>query len=198
MTSCIILSQLEIGPAALNHTEHTVSTLGSVVVGEPGRPVEDLEGELEKKIRLLEKERKNLRKETQSHHQHIDQGLNTLQERIAELEQSKEEGWVQLRGKVVKLSLDFKLILLIFSPQVLQITVTPKGINFPSPCGLTTCMGLSGGIFQRCTPSRHVCGSSLPRVELGHHFPMLYRNNPMKLSCCREFIILQNYSSMIR
>lgn len=197
MTSCIILSQLEIGPAALNHTEHTVSTLGSVVVGEPGRPVEDLEGELEKKIRLLEKERKNLRKETQSHHQHIDQGLNTLQERIAELEQSKE-GWDQLRGKGEKLSLDFKLILLIFSPQVLQITVTPKGINFPSPCGLTTCMGLSGGIFQRCTPSRHVCGSSLPRVELGHHFPMLYRNNPMKLSCCREFIILQNYSSMIR
>ncbi|KTF96853.1 hypothetical protein cypCar_00025047 [Cyprinus carpio] len=80
--------ELEIGPAAMNHTEHTVSTLGSVVVGEPGRPVEDLEGELEKKIRLLEKERKNLRKETQSHHQHIDQGINTLQERIAELEQS--------------------------------------------------------------------------------------------------------------
>ncbi|XP_052394460.1 neuronal pentraxin receptor-like isoform X1 [Carassius gibelio] len=80
--------ELEIGPAAMNHTEHTVSTLGSVVVGEPGRPVEDLEGELEKKIRLLEKERKNLRKETQSHHQHIDQGINTLQERITELEQS--------------------------------------------------------------------------------------------------------------
>ncbi|XP_016112096.1 neuronal pentraxin receptor-like [Sinocyclocheilus grahami] len=80
--------ELEIGPAAMNHTERTVSTLGSVVVGEPGRPVEDLEGELEKKIRLLEKERKNLRKETQSHHQHIDQGINTLQERIAELEQS--------------------------------------------------------------------------------------------------------------
>ncbi|TRY62387.1 hypothetical protein DNTS_006574 [Danionella cerebrum] len=83
--------ELEIGPAAMNHTDHTVSTLESVVVGEPGQPVEDLEGELEKKIQLLEKERKNLRKEAQSHHQHIDQGINTLQERIAELEQSLTE-----------------------------------------------------------------------------------------------------------
>ncbi|XP_065115655.1 neuronal pentraxin receptor b [Paramisgurnus dabryanus] len=83
--------ELEIGPAAMNHTEHVASTLGSVVVGEPGRPVEDLEGELEKKIRLLEKERKNLRKETQGHHHHIDKGINTLQERIAELEQSLTE-----------------------------------------------------------------------------------------------------------
>lgn len=83
----------------MNHTEHVASTVGSVVVGEPGRPVEDLEGELEKKIRLLEKERKNLRKETQGHHQHIDQGLNTLQERIAELEQSKNVGRVKLGAK---------------------------------------------------------------------------------------------------
>lgn len=95
----ISLSQLEIGPAAMNHTEPVASTLGSVVVGEPGRPVEDLEGELEKKIRLLEKERKNLRKETQGHHQHIDQGINTLQERIAELEQSKNGGRVKLYCK---------------------------------------------------------------------------------------------------
>lgn len=83
----------------MNHTEHVSSTLGNVVVGEPGRPVEDLEGELEKKIRLLEKERKNLRKETQGHHQHIDQGINTLQERIAELEQSKSERWGKLGVK---------------------------------------------------------------------------------------------------
>ncbi|XP_051549693.1 neuronal pentraxin receptor-like isoform X2 [Myxocyprinus asiaticus] len=80
--------EMEIGPAAFNHTGHAVSTLGSMVVGEPTRPVEDLEGELEKKIRLLEKERKNLRKETQNRHQHIDQGINTLQERITELEQN--------------------------------------------------------------------------------------------------------------
>ncbi|XP_051978214.1 neuronal pentraxin receptor-like [Xyrauchen texanus] len=80
--------EMEIGPPAMNHTEHAVSTLGSVVVAEPDMPVEDLEGELDKKIRLLEKERKNLQKETQNHHQHIDQGIITLQERIAELEQS--------------------------------------------------------------------------------------------------------------
>ncbi|KAL7833956.1 hypothetical protein AOLI_G00289160 [Acnodon oligacanthus] len=75
--------ELEMVPVVLNHTE--------AVVGAPGQAggrVEDVGGDLERKVKLLEEERKNLRKETQNHHQHIDQGINTLQERITELEQS--------------------------------------------------------------------------------------------------------------
>ncbi|KAI4893607.1 hypothetical protein NFI96_031492 [Prochilodus magdalenae] len=56
--------------------------------GQAGGRVEDVGGDLERKVKLLEEERKNLRKQTQNHHQHIDQGINTLQDRIAELEQS--------------------------------------------------------------------------------------------------------------
>ncbi|KAM6972246.1 neuronal pentraxin receptor b [Aplochiton taeniatus] len=53
--------------------------------------VEDLEGELERKIKLLEKERQSMRKDTQTHHQKIDQGIDTLQHRITELEQTLTE-----------------------------------------------------------------------------------------------------------
>lgn len=60
--------------------------------------MEDLEGELEKKMELLEKERKALRKETQGHHKEIDEGLNTLHNRIAELEQSERGGTAVARG----------------------------------------------------------------------------------------------------
>uniref|UniRef100_A0A4W5RU90 Neuronal pentraxin receptor b n=1 Tax=Hucho hucho TaxID=62062 RepID=A0A4W5RU90_9TELE len=56
-----------------------------------GGPWKDLEGELERKIEMLEKERKALRKETQTHHKQIDQGIDTLHQRIAELEQSLTE-----------------------------------------------------------------------------------------------------------
>uniref|UniRef100_A0A8C9TXQ2 Neuronal pentraxin receptor b n=3 Tax=Scleropages formosus TaxID=113540 RepID=A0A8C9TXQ2_SCLFO len=53
--------------------------------------VEDLEDELERKMKMLEKERAALRKETHDHRQEIDQGLNSLHHRIVELEQSLSE-----------------------------------------------------------------------------------------------------------
>uniref|UniRef100_A0A3P8YZF2 Pentraxin (PTX) domain-containing protein n=3 Tax=Esox lucius TaxID=8010 RepID=A0A3P8YZF2_ESOLU len=56
-----------------------------------GGPWKNLEGELERKIEMLEKERKALRKETQTSHKQTDQGIDTLQHRIAELEQSLTE-----------------------------------------------------------------------------------------------------------
>ncbi|XP_029583144.1 neuronal pentraxin receptor, partial [Salmo trutta] len=53
--------------------------------------MEDLEGELERKLELLEKERKALRKESQRHRQEIDQGINSLHHRIAGLEEGLSE-----------------------------------------------------------------------------------------------------------
>ncbi|KAA0705981.1 Neuronal pentraxin receptor [Triplophysa tibetana] len=50
------------------------------------RRLEDLEGELKRKIKQLEEERKALRKETQKHQEHIDYGLDTVQQRISSLE----------------------------------------------------------------------------------------------------------------
>uniref|UniRef100_A0A3Q3WIM7 Pentraxin (PTX) domain-containing protein n=1 Tax=Mola mola TaxID=94237 RepID=A0A3Q3WIM7_MOLML len=71
--------EAEIGPAA-----------------SPGRGkgtwrVEDLEGELERKIKMLEKERQAMRKETQVHHEKINQGLNTVSHRVSELEHTLAE-----------------------------------------------------------------------------------------------------------
>ncbi|KAM4611426.1 neuronal pentraxin receptor b [Polymixia lowei] len=53
--------------------------------------VEDLEGELERKIKMLEKERQTMRKETQGHHDKIDQGIDTVTHRITELEHTLTE-----------------------------------------------------------------------------------------------------------
>uniref|UniRef100_A0A3B3UN74 Neuronal pentraxin-2-like n=1 Tax=Poecilia latipinna TaxID=48699 RepID=A0A3B3UN74_9TELE len=55
----------------------------------PARPwgVEDLEEELERKVELLEKERKALRLEAAKHRQEIDQGISKLQHRISGLEE---------------------------------------------------------------------------------------------------------------
>ncbi|KTF75041.1 hypothetical protein cypCar_00034156, partial [Cyprinus carpio] len=55
------------------------------------RRVEDLEGELKRKIKLLEEERKALRKETQKHQEHIDYGLDTVHQRISSLEKGLSE-----------------------------------------------------------------------------------------------------------
>ncbi|KAJ8283638.1 hypothetical protein COCON_G00024880 [Conger conger] len=87
----------ELGPLAHNLSEMSLKGL----VGISGAPrrlgetapwrVEDLEGELERKIDQLEKERATLRKQSQSHHQEIDQGISTLHHRIAQLEQSLSE-----------------------------------------------------------------------------------------------------------
>uniref|UniRef100_A0A8C9Y4N7 Neuronal pentraxin receptor a n=1 Tax=Sander lucioperca TaxID=283035 RepID=A0A8C9Y4N7_SANLU len=49
--------------------------------------MEDLEGELERKVELLEKERKTLRLETEKHRQGIDRGINKLHHRISGLEE---------------------------------------------------------------------------------------------------------------
>lgn len=47
--------------------------------------MEDLEGELERKLELLEKERKALRLETEKHKEKIDHGISKLQNRISGL-----------------------------------------------------------------------------------------------------------------
>ncbi|KAM8879934.1 neuronal pentraxin receptor-like isoform 2-T2 [Spinachia spinachia] len=71
--------------------------------GSAGRPkgpwrVEDLEGELERKIKLLEKERQTMRKETQGEHEKIHQGIDTADHRLTEIEHMVEpsfpEGFV--------------------------------------------------------------------------------------------------------
>ncbi|XP_042340353.1 uncharacterized protein LOC121941594 [Plectropomus leopardus] len=53
--------------------------------------VEDLEGELERKIKLLEKERQAMRKETQGQHQKINQGIDNVNHRVTELEHTLTE-----------------------------------------------------------------------------------------------------------
>lgn len=51
--------------------------------------MEDLEGELERKVELLDKERKALRLETEKHRQKIDRGINKLHHRISGLEEGR-------------------------------------------------------------------------------------------------------------
>ncbi|XP_020499167.2 neuronal pentraxin receptor b [Labrus bergylta] len=53
--------------------------------------VEDLEGELERKIKMLEKERQAMRKETHGQHEKINQGIDTVSHRVAELEHTLTE-----------------------------------------------------------------------------------------------------------
>lgn len=62
--------------------------------GAPGRGkstwrVEDLEGELERKIKMLEKERQAMRKETHGQHETINKGIDTATHRVTELEHSE-------------------------------------------------------------------------------------------------------------
>ncbi|XP_054636283.1 neuronal pentraxin receptor b isoform X1 [Dunckerocampus dactyliophorus] len=64
--------------------------------GSPGRSrgpwrVEDLEGELERKIKMLEKERQAMRKETQGEYEKINQGIDTANHRVTELEHTLTE-----------------------------------------------------------------------------------------------------------
>uniref|UniRef100_A0A672G148 Neuronal pentraxin receptor b n=1 Tax=Salarias fasciatus TaxID=181472 RepID=A0A672G148_SALFA len=60
---------------------------GAASPGTHRRP--DLEGELERKIKMLEKERQAMRKETQGQHEKINQGIDTVTHRVSELEHSK-------------------------------------------------------------------------------------------------------------
>ncbi|XP_071754593.1 neuronal pentraxin receptor a [Centroberyx gerrardi] len=92
----------DIGPFPHNQTDSDTSRApgggglsgGPERLAEPGHGagvggswrMEDLEGELERKVELLEKERKALRLETQRHRQEIDQGINKLRHRISGLE----------------------------------------------------------------------------------------------------------------
>ncbi|KAG7256367.1 hypothetical protein CRUP_012291 [Coryphaenoides rupestris] len=66
----------------------TVTAAAGVGGGAAGRrwAVEDLEGQLERKVELLEKERKTLRLESEKHRHDIDQGLRQLHLRLAGLE----------------------------------------------------------------------------------------------------------------
>lgn len=84
--------QSDIGPFAHNQTEGG---------GTPGDPeglvaragldrtwnVEDVEEELERKLELLDKNRKALRLEAERHRQDIDRGVNDLHHRIVGLEE---------------------------------------------------------------------------------------------------------------
>ncbi|XP_077415434.1 neuronal pentraxin receptor a [Vanacampus margaritifer] len=62
--------------------------VGHKVGAERHSRMEDLEGELERKVGLLEKERKALRLETERHRQEMDQGINKLQHRLSGLEEA--------------------------------------------------------------------------------------------------------------
>ncbi|KAM3864456.1 neuronal pentraxin receptor-like [Diretmus argenteus] len=89
----------DIGPFPHNQSDTNTSRVpgGGGLSGGPGRlaepghggpwRMEDLEGELERKVELLEKERKALRLETKKHRQEIDLGINKLHHRIAGLEE---------------------------------------------------------------------------------------------------------------
>lgn len=55
--------------------------------------MEDLEGELERKIKLLEKERQTMRKETHGEHEKIHQGINAADHRVTEMEHSEWGRW---------------------------------------------------------------------------------------------------------
>ncbi|ROL42891.1 Neuronal pentraxin-2 [Anabarilius grahami] len=88
----------EMAPPAFNHTDTssrkgagTASSAARKPVAAAQRRVEDLEGELKRKIKLLEEERKALRKETQKHQEHIDYGLDTVHQRISSLEKGLSE-----------------------------------------------------------------------------------------------------------
>nr|XP_020441886.1 neuronal pentraxin receptor-like [Monopterus albus] len=72
------------------------SALRPPTKGSPGRGkgtwrVEDLEGELERKIKMLEKERQAMRKETQGQHEKINQDIDTVSHRVTELEHTLSE-----------------------------------------------------------------------------------------------------------
>lgn len=102
---CLPPLQSDIGPFPHNQTGSNTSGVpeeGGTSGGPEGladrgpragadRPwrMEDLEGELERKVELLDKERKALRLETEKHRQEIDRGINKLHHRVSGL----EEGW---------------------------------------------------------------------------------------------------------
>ncbi|XP_073698587.1 neuronal pentraxin receptor a [Garra rufa] len=84
----------EMASPAFNHTDTSSQKAAGAArmpMAAAQRRVEDLEGELKRKIKLLEEERKALRKETQKHQEHIDFGLDTVHQRISSLEKGVSE-----------------------------------------------------------------------------------------------------------
>ncbi|XP_035254123.1 neuronal pentraxin-2-like [Anguilla anguilla] len=76
----------DIGPSMANRTG--AGQKGPGALGEAVRwRVEDLETELEQKMKLLERQRAALHKETHNHREEMDQGLDSLHHRILSLEQ---------------------------------------------------------------------------------------------------------------
>lgn len=98
--------QTDIGPFPHNRTDSSTSDVAeggspersadprSSAAGPPtDRPwkMEDVEGELERKVELLEKERKALRLEAEKHRHEIDWSINKLQHRISGLEEGRKQ-----------------------------------------------------------------------------------------------------------
>ncbi|KAJ8251582.1 hypothetical protein GJAV_G00222890 [Gymnothorax javanicus] len=82
------LEQSDMGPSVANHTDSGVKGPGGPAGAAARWRVEDLESELERKVKQLERQRAELRRETQSHREHVDQGISALRHRIASLEHS--------------------------------------------------------------------------------------------------------------
>lgn len=134
--SCL---QSEIAPPAFNHTDTSSRKEAGTASSAARKPaaqrrVEDLEGELKRKIKLLEEERKALRKETQKHQEHIDYGLDTVHQRISSLEKGETEV-----GFTAGTNIDFNQSLLTEIVQSKMKHVSsfthPHGLfhDFPSP-----------------------------------------------------------------
>ncbi|XP_017272289.1 neuronal pentraxin-2 [Kryptolebias marmoratus] len=91
--------ETDIGPFPHNRTDSSTSEVaedgspersanpGHSAGGDRPWRMEDVEAELERKVELLEKERKALRLEAEKHRQEIDQGINKLQHQISGLEE---------------------------------------------------------------------------------------------------------------
>lgn len=84
--------QSDIGPFAHNQTDvggMSDDPEGLVARAGPDRTwnMEDVEEELERKLELLDKNRKALRLETEKHRQEIDRGVSDLHHRIVGLEE---------------------------------------------------------------------------------------------------------------
>lgn len=68
------------------------AAVGGGVGDKPWR-MEDLEGELRRKVELLDKERKALRVEAERQRQEIDRGINKLHHRLSGLEDGGYQTW---------------------------------------------------------------------------------------------------------
>ncbi|XP_068193325.1 neuronal pentraxin receptor a [Antennarius striatus] len=75
------------GEGSLSSSPEGLADHGSRADAEGPWKMEDLEGKLERKVELMDKERKALRLETEKHRQEVDQGIDKLHHRISGLEE---------------------------------------------------------------------------------------------------------------